>query len=170
VKISRAGISDSGNLATLAIQVWLDTYAVSGIRQTFSNYVWDELSPAKFEKKLVDKSIIIFKMEENSHLIGFAEIHFSSPCPASPEITTELNKIYIHQNYQGKKLGIELLEFIGRELKEANLQTYWLSVYENNVRAIKFYNKNQFEEIGELFFTLGDEKHRNIILKKKLMS
>lgn len=168
MEISPAVVSDAGNLATLAIQVWLDTYAVYGIRQAFSNYVWDELSPAKFEKKLKDKSIIILKMVENSHLTGFAEIHFASPCPAAPEITTELEKIYIHQNFTGKKLGVKLLEFIGNEFKKREIQEFWLSVYENNERAIRFYKKNGFEEIGELFFLMEDEKHKNYILKKEL--
>lgn len=43
----------------------------------------------------------------------------------------------------------------------------WLSVLESNNRAISFYAKNGFTEIGKLSFEIGQENFSYIAMKKE---
>jgi ribosomal protein S18 acetylase RimI-like enzyme len=44
----------------------------------------------------------------------------------------------------------------------------WLGVWEENPRAIRFYQKLGFVEFGEHIFQLGDDAQRDVLMKKKL--
>ncbi len=162
--IRKATKEDAKNIASLAVQVWLDTYAVEGIRDTFSEYIWSELTPENFSEKIENDKREIFLLWENEHLIGFAEMNYDSHQTKSSKDDAEIDKLYIQENFCGKGLGKELINHIRKECKVRGVKEVWLSVYENNRRAIGFYEKVGFTETGELFFRMGDEKHRNLIL------
>jgi len=42
----------------------------------------------------------------------------------------------------------------------------WLGVWEENPRAIRFYQKNGFVEFDKHIFKLGDDKQIDIMMKK----
>lgn len=170
MKIEKADITDANNISTLAVQVWLDTYALDGIRDSFSEYVWQELSPYKFKARLENKNREIYKVVENEHLIGFVEINFDSVIDGNTNSKFEIEKLYIQENFCGKNIGGKLIDFVKSICIKNNISSMWLSVYENNFRAIKFYKKYGFKEIGELYFELKSERHRNIVLEKKLLN
>lgn len=168
MKIEKAEIIDLKNIATLAVQVWLDTYAVEGIREVFSDYIWNELTPQNFAKRYVENDHCFFTIKENGHLIGFVELNENSPSTVNENYKLEIDKIYIQNNFCGKNIGSEIINFLCDYYKNSEFSEMWLTVYENNIRAIKFYEKNNFEEIGEYFFQLENESHRNLVLLKKI--
>jgi len=46
----------------------------------------------------------------------------------------------------------------------------WLSVYVENFRAIKFYQKNEYKHIGNILFMVNKTPYDNLTLAKKLTS
>jgi len=44
----------------------------------------------------------------------------------------------------------------------------WLGVWEKNDKAILFYRKNGFYEVGTHFFFMGEEKQTDFIMRKDL--
>lgn len=167
MKIGKATTSDAKNIASLAMQVWLNTYAVDGIRAAFSNYVWEALSPANFLTILNDPNRDIYKVEIDNHLIGFADINYHSVCEAGFRLTVEIEKLYIHENFCHRGIGKQLLDHVVLVLQEKAIDHMWLSVYEGNKRAIRFYEKYGFTCGGELFFELEHERHRNLVMVKR---
>lgn len=167
MKISKVEKLDIKNIASLAVQVWLDTYAVEGIRTSFSNYIWDDLTPSQFEKRLKEQDREIYKAEIENHLVGFIEINYSSTELDSAN-SVEIEKLYIQQNFQNQKIGSELIQFAEAIFRKKGITKYWLSVYEKNEKAIQFYQKHDFLENSEIFFELENEKHRNLVLSKTL--
>lgn len=167
--ISKATQTDTKNLAALAVQVWLNTYAVEGIRQTFSNYIWEELTPTRFADKLKDPTREIYKVEVDMHLIGFAEINYNSVSAIDPGLTVEIDKLYIQERFCGKHIGRQLLDHVVSILKSKAIDHMWLSVYELNERAISFYKKYGFEYAGDIFFELEEDRHRNLVMKKTII-
>lgn len=49
--------------------------------------------------------------------------------------------------------------------KEKNVKYVWLGVWEQNQRAIKFYQKNGFRVFDKHIFTLGEDKQTDILMK-----
>jgi len=166
MKILKADYSDLKNISTLAVQVWLDTYAAEGIRTTFSDYIWEELTTKNFQHRFNNRDREYYKVVKDDHLIGFFELNYNSPYGTDKKLNLEVEKLYIQQNFCGKGIGSKIIDFINSLCSSRNICSFWLSVYENNERAIMFYKKVNFVEIGEIYFELGAEKHRNLVLKR----
>ena len=168
MKIVKAKKSDIKNVAALAFQVWLNTYSVEGIRDTFSNYLWSEINPEKFEEKFNSELQKFFLLKENNHLIGFVQMNENSESPVNKNSLLEIDKFYIHPNFSGKGYGRAALDFLNEHYKTSRYSEMWLTVYEGNINAVKFYEKTGFICEGEFFFEMENESHRNLVMVKKI--
>jgi ribosomal protein S18 acetylase RimI-like enzyme len=66
------------------------------------------------------------------------------------------------------KIGQAFLNFTIEKAKKNNATSMWLSVYIKNKRAINFYNRNEFKNIGEINFLLNGKEYDNFVLSKKI--
>jgi diamine N-acetyltransferase len=169
MKIEKVKKEDIKNIATLAFYVWVDTYTPDGMEDEFSNFLWKELSPENFSKRLSVQSREIYKIVMEDHIVGFMEINYESPTEYDMANNCEIEKIYIHKNYQNIGLGSKLMSFTNSLCKEKGIKKYWLSVYEKNENAINFYQKHSFKNIGEMYFEIGSGKHKNYVLSKEVV-
>ncbi len=77
----------------------------------------------------------------------------------------EIERIYVLKEFQRKKLGQEMLEKTIEIAKSKNVKHVWLGVWEKNIKAIRFYERNSFERFGEHDFMLGEEKQTDHLMK-----
>ncbi|CAM6209294.1 N-acetyltransferase domain-containing protein [Enterobacter intestinihominis] len=52
------------------------------------------------------------------------------------------------------------------EFEAKGSDVVWLGVWEHNPRAISFYHKLGFTEVGEHIFQVGSDPQRDIIMKR----
>lgn len=72
-----------------------------------------------------------------------------------------IHKFFVHPDFRSKKIGLHLLEKFQDEISEIHLcRTITLKVYKNNVKAIRFYLKNNF--------AVQNETDELLLLKKNL--
>jgi ribosomal protein S18 acetylase RimI-like enzyme len=157
-----ATAADASNLAALAIQVWLHTYATTGIRQDISAYVLSEFTPAKFADLINNPQYQILIAEINHHLVAFAQIDFAAEeQPALGSI--ELQMLYVQEMFTGQGLGHKLLAYCEEIIAS---RAYWLSSNSNNHRAIAFYARQGFVQHGVTYFEFGGNQYENKVLAK----
>ena len=77
----------------------------------------------------------------------------------------EIERIYVLKKYQGRKVGQLLLDRAMKIAKSYNKQYVWLGVWENNKKAIRFYEKNGFVPFGAHHFKLGEDEQTDIMMK-----
>ena len=143
--IRSATASDTDNLAVLSIHVWLDTYAVQGIRRDYSQFVLAEFTPQAYEHMLDDPHTTILVYEHDDILQGFAVLKDAAPCP-NHTATIELTKLYVHAKWQGQGIGRALLEACCQQTHN-NL---WLRTWSEN-------QANGFYESAGLVFIAKEE-------------
>ncbi len=76
--IRNAKSEDAINLATLSIQVWLDSYATDGIRKEISQHVLTSFTESYFSELIVCQDYGILVYEEKEYLVGYILAHFNS--------------------------------------------------------------------------------------------
>lgn len=81
----------------------------------------------------------------------------------------EIERIYVLQAHQGKKMGQLLYEKAMQVAESAKADYVWLGVWEENARAIGFYKKNGFVAFDKHVFTLGTDEQTDIMMKKVLV-
>lgn len=165
--IRKAVPADAENLAALAIQVWLHTYATNGISLTASRYVLSEFTPEKFAALIGNENKVVILSEVNTHLVGYAVIAFGAACPASNSSTTQLSTLYVQEHFTRAGVGSALLAEAKAQSAQRVRRPMWLAVNALNCRAIGFYAKHGYRNIGVTYFELGGEKHENFVLVGK---
>lgn len=166
--IRKGLLSDAENLAALATQVFLHTYATEGISSPISSYVLSEFSVAKFLSLLTDTSTTtVVVAEVNANLVGYALVNYRSPCPNQASFTAELATLYVQEHFTGKHVGSALLANVEASAIERTRSPLWLSVNANNKRALAFYAFHGYCKIGVCQFKLGNECHENHVLVAK---
>lgn len=80
----------------------------------------------------------------------------------------EIERIYVKGGYQGKQIGAQLLRFAIEQAKGANLAWIWLGVWEQNLAAIRFYERHGFVTFGRHEFYLGSDRQMDFLMKRKL--
>jgi ribosomal protein S18 acetylase RimI-like enzyme len=64
-------------------------------------------------------------------------------------------------------LGQMLLDYCDQVAQEKRKQNMWLGVWEKNLAAIRFYERNGFYKIDEHIFRLGDEDQTDHLMLKE---
>ncbi|KQP03718.1 GNAT family N-acetyltransferase [Pseudorhodoferax sp. Leaf265] len=160
----RAGPDDAARLAVLATQVWLHTYATDGIGDEIANHVLSALGVDRFAALLGDSCASVLAAERGHRLVGMAVARAKAPCPAGVPSTVELQTLYVQAHFIGRGIGKRLLQAIeAQALAEAGCAP-WLTVNARNDRALAFYARQGYTQVGTDWFVLGATRHENLVL------
>ncbi|MEO1385714.1 MAG: GNAT family N-acetyltransferase [Bacteroidota bacterium] len=90
--------------------------------------------------------------------VAYAKLKLHSPTPfIANEHVCQLQKIYVLRDFLSMKIGYELQHQMIDKAAELGFEHIWLSVLNSNLRAIRFYEQNSFEQVGEHKFQIGIE-------------
>jgi len=160
---------DSLCLGVLATQVFLGTYATTGIRPTLAREVLGAFSTAAFAAWLERADTLIHVAEHEGHLIGFAHVTLGAPQEqAPPGVQAELLRLYVQEPFTGQRVGRALLLLAEQTAAQAGATVLWLSPWVHNQRALAFYASQGYADHGSTWFTMEDEAHENRVLARSL--
>lgn len=80
----------------------------------------------------------------------------------------EIERIYVAKEFQGKGLGRRLMTYAISAAMQRKKAYVWLGVWEKNEKALAFYRKNGFYQIGTHTFVMGDDPQTDYIMRKDL--
>lgn len=163
-----AAMGDAANLAALSAQVWLHTYARSGLRHALSNYVLTELTEGKFLDGLQNDRQMFIVCETDVHLVGYIRLDFDAPCPSRIDISTEIMTLYVQAHFLRRGIGAGLLEQALAVCRQRGISDVWLMANHENATAIAFYQRHGFQHSGSKLFELGSERHENFIFHRSV--
>jgi diamine N-acetyltransferase len=167
--IRAANARDADNLAVLALQVWLDTYATGGVRAQISSYVLSQFTPKKFRDLLMKEDTSVFVAENGPHLVGFGQLTAlrSSEFCHKPR-QGEVDRLYVQRPFCRTGLGTKLMGRLERRAFELELDALWLSVWTHNGHARAFYQKLGFADRGSISIPIDNERHENRVFVREL--
>ena len=167
--IRKAGLEDLEFLQTIGRQTFSETFAPYNSAENLAQYLEQSFSPDKLNKELANTDSSFYLAEDNSQVIGYLKINFGqAQTELKDEDALEIERIYVLQQYHGKKVGQLLYEKAIELAAEMKKQYVWLGVWEENNRALQFYKKNGFVEFDKHIFKLGDEEQTDIMMKLML--
>lgn len=132
-------------------------------------YCAEAYQPDIQRREILDSGWVTSLAECEGRLIGFVQIRLHSPNACIPDPgPAEINRIYLMQPWQGKGVADQLLEHSLQALMAGGTRWVWLGVWERNPRAIAFYRKYLFSEMGEQNFQLGSDIQRDLVMARNL--
>jgi diamine N-acetyltransferase len=170
VSLRAASATDAQCLGVLATQVWLDTYATDGIRETIAAEVLHSFSPEAIGALIAAPAVTIVLAENNAHLIGFAQWTAGADHALVNGVNpAELDRLYVQERAAGRGVGTLLLESAERTARSQGIDALWLQAWVHNDRALRFYSKHAYVDLGSSEFWMGPEVHENRVLAKQLI-
>ncbi len=102
-----------------------------------------------------------------------APIGYAVNCPADLPIEpqdgdVELKRIYVFSRFHGTSAGKQLNALSVAHARSLNAPRLLLGVYAENHRAIAFYQREGFVQIGTRQFQVGNELYDDIIMARTL--
>jgi len=153
LKVRDATIADRDLLARLGAATYRSHFTAIWSPGRLEAYIAAEYASAALEQSLAGPDVCLWLIAElGAEPIGFAKLNWNRAPPASQEIGTELQKIYLLAEYTGKSHGGTMLQAVIDRSKAHGSALLWLDVLKSNAGARAFYERHGFKTIAEIPF------------------
>lgn len=171
LRIEKVSSSNIDDLQKISRDTFYETFVTSTSEENMQHYLENNFSKEKHIKELENSySEFYFALLENE-VIGYLKINFSSAqTELNDDNALEVERVYVRNNYHGKGVGQQLLDYAIQLAKQKNMQAVWLGAWENNHRAINFYKKNGFVTFDTHVFMLGEEAQTDYMMRLDLIT
>lgn len=165
--IRRATASDAEELAVLAERTFRMTFQDGNTQEDMELHCQASYSTEIQLKEILRQDWITLVCEYDNELIGYAQLRWEELPPCVNSIHAgEILCLYVDKPYHGKGFAQKLMRECFAEFEVMGTDVVWLGVWELNLRAISFYRKFGFIEVGEHIFQVGSDPQRDIIMKR----
>lgn len=79
-----------------------------------------------------------------------------------------LHRFHVDPTWHGGSVSVPLMRAVFEEACALGGDALWLTTWEKNHRAIRFYEREGFAHVGVTWFQLGDELQREVVLGRDL--
>jgi ribosomal protein S18 acetylase RimI-like enzyme len=166
LKIRQASYADLSALQAIGRKTFEETFAESNTEENMVAYLEDGFSEAKLGEELQNENSKFFFALLGDEVLGYLKVNVGDAQSEKQDSRAmEIERIYVLQQYHGKQVGFALYEQALAIAKARKAPYIWLGVWEENPRAIRFYQKQGFVEFGEHLFQLGDDAQRDVLMK-----
>ena len=169
MKIRKINIDDLETLRYLSIQTFKETFEEVNTEEDMQKYLDENLSIEKLKTELENVNSEFYFAENNGEILGYLKLNFKdAQTEKLEENHFEIERIYVLKAFLGQKIGQILFNKAIEIGREKNLEYVWLGVWKENHRAIRFYEKNDFEIFGKHDFVLGEDVQTDLLMKMKI--
>lgn len=165
--IRRATTQDAAALAALAEQTFRDTFAAQNSAHNMDLHCRTHYGAAMQAAEIARDDVVTLVAEAAGTLVAYAQLRLSAAPACVPGARPgEIQRFYVDRPWHGQGIAHTFMSACLQALAERACDTVWLGVWEHNPRAIAFYRRHGFVEVGEHCFALGDDLQRDILLAR----
>ena len=171
--IRRATPDDAPALAAAATTFFRDTFGAANRPEDMDHYLAHSFGEARQRAELEDSGArVLIATGLDSEIIGYVHLRLGAPPPAASSApagrAAEIARLYADRRVHGRGLGAALMHAAVTTALEWGAELLWLGVWEENPRAIAFYAKHGFIDVGEQEFQLGADLQHDRIMARRL--
>jgi len=129
-------------------------------------YLNDKFNLKQLISEFENEKSQFFFAEKDGETIGYLKVNIGDAQTENVlKDALEIERIYVLKSYHGKNVGKLLFDKAVAIAKEKKISEIWLGVWENNFRAVKFYEKHGFEKFNTHIFRLGNSEQTDFLMK-----
>jgi ribosomal protein S18 acetylase RimI-like enzyme len=164
-----ADVRDAEALSYLGAATFLASFAFDHPGGPMMEHLRQEHSTAYYAAALHDPATdIVLGETPLGAPVGYAMVTL----PAHPTLQQpgdiELKRIYMLGPWQGNGNGKDQLDLVFAVANKQGAKRLLLSAYEQNVRAVAFYERAGFAAIGETVFMVGKVPFRDLVYARNM--
>lgn len=159
---------DAAALAVLGAKTFRDTYAAHNTAENMALHIATAFAPDLVRAEIEDpRGFILVALAPE--LIAYAQVTREIVPPGVGDLhALEIKRFYVDRAWHGLGVAQRLMTETFKGAAERGAATVWLSVWDQNPRAVAFYRKVGFTDAGLIPFRLGKEMQTDFLMVKAL--
>jgi ribosomal protein S18 acetylase RimI-like enzyme len=162
-----ASADDAQALAELGARTFIHTfghlYQPADLEIFLQNH-----SQENWDKELRDPAFEVRVAESGDKLVGYVKLG-PPHLPFEPRgEAAELRQLYVIEEMKGQGVADELMRWVIERARDRRADYLYLSVFIDNHRARRFYERYDFEPEGTYAFMVGTHADEDIVMRLKL--
>ena len=157
-RIRALSTAEAEPFSAFAERLFRDTYTDGYDPSDVDAYVSHAFSPTQQAAELREPGGRVLVVEDaRDGLLGFAHLR-QTPAPAvlAGRFALEISRFYVDRPWHGRGIARVLMSACIAEARSRGADALWLLVYQDNPRAVAFYEKSGFKKSGTQPFRLGN--------------
>ena len=161
---------DAARLSTFAARIFHESFAADNDPSDMAAYMATAFSPATQGAELADPANRYVIAEIGGAIVGYTLVRAGEDAPECVTVrpSAELARLYVDRAWHGAGVAPLLMEAAVQDARRRRALGLWLGVWEHNVRAVRFYAKSGFRDIGSHVFVLGSDVQRDRIMWREI--
>jgi len=165
VRIRRGAAADAAALAEFAARAFAEAFGAFNTPENLRAHLAASYGIAQQTRELVDPAAVTLLVEDASALVAYAQVRRAPPplCVTVPH-PIQLQRFYVDRPAHGRGVAQQLMAAVRETARGFGGGHLWLAVWERNPRAIAFYGKCGFVDVGDTEFYVGPDRQIDRVL------
>lgn len=159
-------VTDAADLGEFAARSFAEAFAADNDPDDLAEHLSANYGTRQQGAELRDPSVTTILARLHGELVAYAQVRKNpSPPPCVKHIEpVELHRFYLDRRAHGSGLAYRLMQEVHRAAHAFRGRHIWLGVWERNPRAIAFYKKASFCDVGSKIYAVGADKQIDRVL------
>lgn len=164
-------LDEAAALAAFGRDIFVETFGHIYEPDDLATFIAETYTADRMASYIADPAIGIVIAEVAGVWAGYARISPNTiPFAADGRKTGELKQLYVFKAWHGQGAAEQLMAWAMAELKAQGYHDVLLSVFSENPRAQKFYQRHGFTKIADYFFMVGKQRDLEFVFKASLVA
>jgi ribosomal protein S18 acetylase RimI-like enzyme len=165
--IKKAGIADAVDLLTFSKNTFYEFFAHLNAPENMEAYSAVAFTPQRMLSELTNPNSEFYFALLDDRVAGYMKLNFEdAQTEFKDKNAMEVERIYVSSEHHGKHIGKKLIDFAIDIAINKRFNYIWLGVWEDNHKALGFYEHNGFEVFSSHEFLLGDDKQTDLLMRR----
>ena len=162
-----AGVDDWAIVERIFRRGFHDTFAHLYAPQDLQSF-FDTITQEKWTAELADDRYAFRIAEEDGRPVGYVKLG-PPELPVTPAgRAIELRQLYLLKEWHGRGIAQQLMDWALASARSRGAVEIYLTVFTDNHRARRFYERYGFDYVGPYKFMVGSHADEDIIMRLEL--
>ncbi len=169
LNIRRATVPDASALSAFASAAFISTFGPDNDPADMNIYLSGAFSDERQAAEIAAPDCVCLLVESASQIVGYAMLRIGASSIHVPDASSlEIQRLYVDASCHGQGVASRLMNECFEVARAHQATAVWLGVWERNARAIRFYSKHGFTDVGSQQFQLGSDLQTDRVMSRPM--
>lgn len=161
---------EAAALATLGRDTFVETFGHLYRPEDLAAFLTSIYAEDSIARQLDSDRILYRLAEDAGQLVGYCKLGLDVSLDYDPGDKTviELKQLYVYASHHGSGAGQALMDWTIAEAEARDADEILLSVWAENVRGHRFYQRNGFRWIADTYFMVGNHRDEEYLFLRSM--
>jgi|TARA_B110000046_G_scaffold101624_1_gene109168 ribosomal protein S18 acetylase RimI-like enzyme len=162
-------LGEIDHLMALSKETYDRAFSAYNTLEDMEDYLMRAFSKKQLLAEMNDpQSFFYFGIYQNRR-VGYLKFNeYNTPSEGHQGPSVEIQRLYVQSDAQNLRMGHFLMEEAIKMARDKGFTFMWLGVWEHNEKALRFYEKFNFKQIGSHTFLMGDDPQQDHLLGRTI--